>query len=68
MTYDEFAVLDAIRGFGPRARVPRKSIIDKTHLSADRVEKALKGLDDSGHVVLDGDIARTTSEGTTFDT
>ena len=68
MTNDELAVLEALRTF-PRGRhIARQSLVDKTRLPADRVQQALKGLDDSGHVWLEGDKARLSSDGTTFDT
>ncbi len=68
MTHDELAVLEAMRTF-PRGRhVTQQALADKTRLPADRVQRALKGLDDSGHVWLEGDKARLSSDGTTFDT
>ena len=68
MTNDELAVLDAIRSFRTSGRIPRQDVVNKTRLSADRVNKALDGLDASGHVWLDGDKVRLASDGRTFDT
>ena len=68
MTYDEAAVLDALRTFPRGARVPRQSVLNQARLPADRVNKALDGLEASGHVWLDGDKVRLSTDGTTFDT
>jgi hypothetical protein len=68
MTHDEQAVLNALRGFSRGSRVPRKSLLDATRLPADRLVKALDGLEASGHVWQDGDKVRLPSDGTTFDT
>lgn len=68
MTYDEQAVLTALRTF-PRGRfVALQALIDQARLPADRVKKALQGLDASGDVWLDGDKVKLASDGTTFDT
>ena len=45
MTYDEAAVLDAMRSFPRGRRVPRQDVLNKTHLPVDRMNKALAGLD-----------------------
>jgi hypothetical protein len=68
MTYDELAVLEAIRSFPRGSRIPRQSVVDKARLPVERVNKALEGLDASGDVWLDGDKVRLGSTGTTFDT
>ncbi len=68
MTYDEAAVLDAMRSFPRGRRVPRQDVLNKTHLPVDRMNKALAGLETSGHVLLDGDMVKLSSDGTTFDT
>jgi len=68
MTYDEAAVLDAVRSFPRGKRVPRQDILNKARLPLDRLNKALTGLEASGDVWLDGDMVRLSSSGTTFDT
>jgi hypothetical protein len=69
MTYDEQAVLNVIRKFPAGTRIPRQSVLDQARMPAERVNKALEGLDASGHVwLLDGDKVRLGSSGTTFDT
>ena len=68
MTYDEQAVLDVLRSFGRGASVARQSVLDRVRLPADRANKALDGLEASGHVWFDGDKVRLSSDGTTFDT
>ncbi|HKU94024.1 MAG TPA: hypothetical protein VJR58_02055 [Vineibacter sp.] len=68
MTYDEAAVLDAVRSFPRGRRVPRQDVLNKARLPLDRLNKALAGLEASGHVWLDGDMVKLSSDGTTFDT
>ncbi|MCW5745025.1 MAG: hypothetical protein KIT36_02340 [Alphaproteobacteria bacterium] len=68
MTYDEAAVLDALRRLPRGTRVAQQSLLDQTRLPADRLKQALSGLEASGHVWLMGDKVRLPSDGTTFDT
>ncbi len=68
MTYDEAAVLDAMRSFPRGRRVPRQDVLNKVHLPLDRLNKALVGLEADGHIRLDGDLVRLESNGTTFNT
>jgi len=68
MTQDELKVLDAMRTFPRGSRIARQDIINKTHMPAERVNKALDGLDASGHVWQLGDKVRLSTDGTTFDT
>jgi hypothetical protein len=68
MTHDELAVLNALRDFAPGERVLRPTLLEKTRLSAERLDKALDGLDRSGHIWLEGDKIRTGSDGKTYNT
>ena len=68
MTPDELTVLNAMRKIGAGARISRQEIVNHTHLPLERVNKALDGLDASGHVWPMGDKFRLASDGTTFDT
>lgn len=69
MTYDEAAVLEVIKSFPRGSLVARQAIVDNARMPADRVNKALTGLDASGHIwLMDGDKLRLSSSGTTFDT
>lgn len=71
MTQDELTVLNALRALVRDARgtrVMRQAVLDKAELPADRAEKALDGLDRSGHVWVMGKEVRLGSSGSTFDT
>lgn len=68
MTQDELAVLTAIRTFPAGSRISRPAVLVAARLPADRVNKALDGLEASGHIWLIDDKIRLSSDGTTFDT
>ncbi len=69
MTDDELKVLNAMRTFPHGSRISRQDVLIEARLPLDRLNKALDGLDKSGHVwLLGGDKVRLSSDGTTFDT
>jgi hypothetical protein len=71
MTQDELTVLNTVRDLvrdSQGTRVTRQAVLDNARLPADRVNKALDGLDRGGQVWLMGNEVRLSSSGTTFNT
>jgi hypothetical protein len=68
VTQDEQVVLNAIRTFAAGSRLTRQSVSIAARLPDARLDKALDGLETSGHIWRIDDRIRLSSDGTTFDT
>jgi hypothetical protein len=68
MTNDELIVLTAMRSLGAGTRLALQEIVTEARLPLDRVNKALEGLEASGHVWAMSGKFRLASDGTTFNT